>query len=286
MANPDTDQTRIRNISDTARWVAEYRAEETARPDALFRDPFARRLAGARGHGITGTIPRQMQQRWAFITRTYLFDRFVADQIQRGVDTVVNLAAGLDARPYRMALPPSLTWIEVDLPELLAYKEGVLAGERPACALERVALDLSDVEGRRALFARIDARARRTLVITEGLLIYLTPDGAGQLADDLAARGTFRDWVIDIASPALMQMMSREMGGRLEAAGAAFRFAPADGPHFFESHGWRPADVRSMLKTAARLKRLTLTMRLMALLPEASPPWSRIWSGVCLLTRG
>lgn len=284
--SPDVDDTRIRNISDTARWVAEYRAEETERPDAVFRDPFARRLAGARGRSITGSIPRQMQQRWAFITRTYLFDRFIADRIDHGVDTVVNLAAGLDARPYRMPLPPTLTWIEVDLPELLAYKEGVLSGERPACALERVALDLSDVDARRALFARIDARARRTLVLTEGLLIYLTADGAGQLAEDLATHARVRDWVIDLASPALMQMMRKEMGGRLEEAGAAFQFAPVDGPHFFERHGWRAEDIRSLLKTAARLKRLPLMLRLMSLLPEASPPWSRIWSGVCLLTRG
>jgi len=38
---------------------------------------------------------------------------------------VVNLAAGLDARPYRMSLPASLQWIEVDLPEILAYKEKI-----------------------------------------------------------------------------------------------------------------------------------------------------------------
>jgi methyltransferase (TIGR00027 family) len=283
--NPESDHSTIRTISDTARWVAEYRAEETERPDALFRDPFARRLAAERGRGITGSIPRQMQQRWAFITRTYLFDQFVTEQLQHGVDRIVNLAAGLDARPYRMALPPSLTWIEVDLPELLAYKEGVLAGERPTCALERVALDLSDVDARRALFARIDANASRTLVLSEGLLIYLTPDAAGQLADDLAALRSVRAWAIDIASPALAQMMRKEMGTRLEQAGAAFKFAPDDGPHFFERHGWRVADVRPLLKTAARVRRLPLMLRLIALLPEPSPPWSRVWSGVCLLAR-
>ena len=77
--------------------------------------------------------------RAAWVTRTYLFDRFIAQQIARGADTVVNLAAGLDARPYRMDLPRTLHWIEVDLPELLAYKEQALAREKPNCALERVA---------------------------------------------------------------------------------------------------------------------------------------------------
>src|SRR6185369_17641435 len=42
----------VSNVSDTARWVATYRAQETARPDALFKDPFAERLAGERGRAI------------------------------------------------------------------------------------------------------------------------------------------------------------------------------------------------------------------------------------------
>ena len=57
---------------------------------------------------------------------------------------VVNLAAGLDACPYRMDLPSSLQWIEVDLPEILAHKEELLRDEKPVCQLKRVRRDLSD----------------------------------------------------------------------------------------------------------------------------------------------
>src|SRR5437899_7442807 len=108
----------IRNISDTAHWAAVYRARETDRRDALFRDPFARRLAGARGEQIADSLPFGNRSTWAWVTRTYLFDQFIIEQVQQGVDMVINLAAGLDARPYRMALPSSLQWIEVDLPEI------------------------------------------------------------------------------------------------------------------------------------------------------------------------
>src|SRR5262245_46139995 len=107
----------VRNVSDTARWVATYRARETERPDALFRDPFARRLADERGERIAAATPNVAGSDWPFIVRTVLFDRLIADEVARGVDAVVNLAAGLDARPYRMALPASLQWIEIDLPE-------------------------------------------------------------------------------------------------------------------------------------------------------------------------
>src|SRR4029077_6576743 len=101
----------IRNISDTARWAAVYRARESERPDALFRDPFARRLAGERGEQIAETL-HVAEHAWSWVTRTYLFDQYITEQIQQGVDLVVNLAAGLDARPYRMALASSLRWVE------------------------------------------------------------------------------------------------------------------------------------------------------------------------------
>src|SRR5260370_41406528 len=126
----------IRNISDTARWAAMYRALESERPDAIFRDHLARRLAGSRGEQITDEMSFGNNPSWPWVTRTYLFDHFISRQVAQGVDMVVNLAAGLDAHPYRMDLPPSLKWIEVDLPDLLTHKADILRAERPACSLE------------------------------------------------------------------------------------------------------------------------------------------------------
>ena len=109
----------IRDIADTARWVATYRARETEKPDAVFRDPFARALAGDRGEEIARALPFAEDNSWSFVARTYLFDRYIARLVTAGADLVVNLAAGLDTRPYRLQLPPTLRWIEVDLPEIL-----------------------------------------------------------------------------------------------------------------------------------------------------------------------
>src|SRR5712692_6201824 len=204
--------TLIHNISDTARWAAVYRARETERPDALFRDTFARRLAGERGEEIAKAVARRARNDWSFVTRTYLFDSFIADHVRQGGDMVVNLAAGLDARPYRMELPSSLRWVEVDLPEILDYKEGILAGEKPRCSVRRVRLDLANRDARRALFAELGREARNALVVTEGLLIYLTADQVAWLAEDLAAPAGFRKWALDMVSPGLRKMISQQLG--------------------------------------------------------------------------
>ncbi len=276
----------IRDISDTAIWAAIYRVRETERPKALFRDPFARRLTGERGEQIAAAMKSQDKHEWAWVMRTVLFDRFISEEVARGADLVVNLAAGLDARPYRMALPSSLKWVEVDLPGILDYKEEILRGEKPACALERVRLDLSDVSSRRDLFRRLGEAAKKVLIISEGLLIYLAAEEAGALAEDLAVPESFQRWVLDIASPGLLRLLQREVGATLEQARAPLRFAPPEGPAFFERHGWHPVAVESPLKEGARHNRLPLLLRLFAILPESSgPQGNRPWSGICLLEK-
>jgi methyltransferase (TIGR00027 family) len=277
----------LRNVSDTARWAAMYRALESERPDAVFRDPLARRLAGTRGAQITEFMATGKSPSWPWVSRTYLFDRFISEQLAQGVDMVVNLAAGLDARPYRMNLPATLKWVEVDLPELLTYKEEVLRNETPVCALERVALDLSDEKARQELFDHLGAKSIQALILTEGLLVYLTAEQVGSLAQDLARPGSFQRWVCEVISPGLLAMLMRQWQQQLEKASAPMLFAPKDGPSFFTRHGWRPIDVQSLIKTAARIRRLSLWMRFLAMLPESKgEQGSRPWSGICLLARG
>ncbi len=279
-------QATVRNISDTARWAAVFRARETERADALFRDPYAERLAGKMGVDIANTLPEGNSHAWAWVTRTYLFDQFITQELEQGTDMVLNLAAGLDARPYRMSLPASLQWIEVDLPEILTYKEGILANEKPSCALERIRLDLSDGQARRDLFADLDRRANKILVLTEGLLIYLSAEEVAALAKDLAVGPHFQRWITDLGSPGLLRMMQRTTGKQLSKVGAPFKFAPAEGPAFFAAHGWEPADVKSLLKTATRFKRPPFFLRLLGRLPEQKgPAGNRPWSGVCLFKK-
>jgi methyltransferase (TIGR00027 family) len=284
-AAPSPSEPLIRNVSDTARWVAVYRAQETERPDAHFRDSFAKRLAGERGVQIAKSMPIGRDNAWSMITRTVLGDEIINAQLRQGVDTIINLAAGLDARPYRMQLPPTLQWIEVDLPEILAYKEEILRDEKPVCSLERIRLDLSNAAARRELFAQLGGRCKNALVNTEGLLIYLTADDVAGLAKDLAAVPTFQSWMLDIASPGLLRMLAKRMSKQLLQS-APFKFAPPEGPDFFVPYGWKPVQVHSLLKNARRLKRLSLIMNLFALLPETPKSRrERPWSGVCLLKK-
>lgn len=255
----------IESVSDTARWVAVYRAMESARPDALFRDPYAARLAGERGFAVADLMDRRRQAAWAMIVRTQVFDEILLAAVAAGTDLVLNLAAGLDARPWRLALPPALRWVDVDLPGILDYKTRALQGEAPRCRYEAVPLDLRLRPERQALFARLAGEARRALIVSEGLLVYLDPADVASLAQDLHAPASFHSWLFDLSSPLLLRMMRPRWGRSLQQGDAAFRFAPAEGTAFFAPFGWREAEHHPQLAEAERLHRGTPGLGLLKL---------------------
>jgi methyltransferase (TIGR00027 family) len=210
------DAPLLRDISDTARWTAWCRAVESDRVDALFSDPLAKVLAGDVGPAIEATMATRRGATASSISvRTVGFDRLIQGRLREGgIDTVVNLGAGLDTRPYRLELPRHLIWVELDLPDLVAYKEHRLAGQRAACHVERIPLDLAQAEPRRALLASLGARSRGALAITEGLLVYLEASLVEHVARDLAAVPAFRSWLMELLHPALLpHVVQRWTGG-------------------------------------------------------------------------
>ncbi len=245
--------TPIENVSDTAFWVAHYRAIEGARDRPLFSDPLAGVLTGERGARIAAAMPNGRFTSWAVAVRTVIIDEMIARAIAEGCDTVLNLGAGLDTRPYRLDLPAALKWIEVDYPHVIAFKEERLSAETPRCRLERVQLDLADRSARSKLFAQVDAGAGKMLVITEGVIPYLTDEAVGELGDDLHKLAHAVYWIVDYFGPSWIKYQRRNMNRRM--GNAPFRFAPADWFGFFAAHGWDLDVVRYIAEEAERLRR-------------------------------
>ncbi|HEX7371020.1 MAG TPA: SAM-dependent methyltransferase, partial [Rhodanobacteraceae bacterium] len=240
-----TEASHIRNVSDTARWVAIYRAMESERPDALFRDPYARKLAGERGEAIVRTMPGGVATAWPMIVRTAVMDEIILRCIDAGAATVLNLAAGLDTRPYRLDLPKSLRWLHVDMPDMLGHFREQMADATPRCNVEFIAADLRDANTRREVCLQAAAPAP-ILVITEGLLVYLSPDDVAALARDLHDMARARWWLIDIATPLLRKFMQRRgMLERLQQANAPMQFFPEQGTGFFKPFGWKEKEFHS-----------------------------------------
>jgi len=262
----------ISDVSDTAFWIAYHRKLESERGDALFHDPFAAKLAGERGRQISEAMPTSHVVAWTVALRTRIIDRFLEFAISAGVDTVLSLGAGLDARPYRMKLPASLRWIEADYPRILEYKENQLRTDNPCCHLERVKIDLADRAARRELFARANAQSKGILVLTEGVVPYLDNEQVASLADDLFATSQARLWILDYFSVEAHKYRRRSRVNRA-MQNAPFKFAPADWLAFFKGHGWRMKDIRYYIDEAERVGRPFPAPRHLRLLMAAARLW-------------
>jgi methyltransferase (TIGR00027 family) len=203
---------------------------------------------------IAEAMPAAGMTRWQSSIRTVVIDAFLASAIEEGVDTVLNLGAGLDARPWRITLPGSLLWIEADQPALVDYKEDLLRGEASRCRLEQVRIDLADAASRRRLLADVDVRAGKLLVITEGVIPYLTEEQAGALADDLRALKHLAGWIVDYTSPKAVEYRNR-LGMERAMQNAPFHFAPPDPFAFWQARGWRVKTIRYLEEEGQRLGR-------------------------------
>jgi methyltransferase (TIGR00027 family) len=250
----------ITNVSDTALMVAACRALESDIPDGLVQDPFAARLAGERGMAIFHGLPYPGLTQFGIGLRSRFVDELLLEALaSQSITTVLSLGCGLDTRPWRLDLPSALRWIEVDFPEMLDYKDAVLAAETPRCRRERITADLNDPAQRRALF---DAAAPGTgLMITEGLLMYLPGSTVEALAAEAAA-SSVGHWICDVSTAAFGSALSPKQDGmkfiRHVQASDSLRgegiLAAING------HGWTSAAHRSFFRdlgfAAARIKRM------------------------------
>lgn len=172
------------------------------------------------------------------------------------------------------------------MPAILEEKEKALASEKPVCTLRREAVDLSHPGRAGAFLTRVLEGSKRTLVVTEGLLVYLEPAEVRALGTDLAARPAIAWWIVDVASPAILRMMQRRTGPQLGPS-AQMKFGPEEGVRFFEGLGWKPLEIRSFFREAARVKRLPGFLRLFSWLPDPDPrsPGKRPWAAAVRFAR-
>jgi methyltransferase (TIGR00027 family) len=187
-----TSMDALPGVSRTALGVARVRARESARDDRLFDDPLAALFVAAAGvpgadEGAAAGAGNPLGAALAFqiVVRTRFFDDQLRDACRNGCRQVVLIAAGLDGRAFRLDWPDGVRLFEVDLPEVLAFKDAVLAehGVAPRCARHAVAADLRGDWPATLAAAGFDA-GRPTAWLSEGLLIYL---GAADAAAVLAA---------------------------------------------------------------------------------------------------
>jgi methyltransferase (TIGR00027 family) len=264
MARTDDDSWDLAtSVGATATMVAAHRAVATRRQHPLINDPFAEPLVRAVGidvftrlasgelePGEAGEFLSRMTD--VFTSRTRFFDEFMTSAVAAGIRQVVVVAAGLDARSYRLAWPAGTTVYEIDQPEVIEFKTTTLSGlgAAPTVELRTVGIDLRQDWQAALVHAGFDP-ATPTAWLAEGLMIgFLPPDAQDALVNaisGLSASGSRIgcDYLssADRAEAAQEQMRTvgeswREHGLDLDIAGLTYTGERQDVAEQLRSLGW------------------------------------------------
>jgi methyltransferase (TIGR00027 family) len=278
MARTDDDTWDLASsVGATATMVAAARAQATNDPKPLINDPFARPLVEAVGidlltRMVRGEVTlaelddeqtrgvRRMKDNMA--ARTKFFDEFFltatgggnsAEATAAGIRQVVILAAGLDARAYRLPWPAGTVVYEIDQPEVIAFKTTTLTGlgAEPIADRRTVAIDLRQDWPAALREAGFDPD-RPTAWIAEGLLGYLPPDAQDRLLDNITALSATgsrfatesiagRDDLDEEAIKERMKAVSarwREHGFDLDMTELIYFGDRNEAAEYLKSHGW------------------------------------------------
>jgi methyltransferase (TIGR00027 family) len=234
-------------VSLTSLSIAAQRAIESDRTGALFRDPFARRLAGSEGFRVAyelaelSRLPMSPEFPSMFAVRTRFYDDRVVAAVADGIRQVVVVAAGMDTRAYRLDWPPDTDLFEIDRPEAFDYKEPILAdlGATSHCRRHVVAADLRENWPRRLLDAGFLSGARTAWVV-EGLLYYLTESAVHSLLENAARLCPPHSLLYTDVAPTAMRDLQQlqEWRAAIAAFGEPWQFFTDDGASLLTAHGW------------------------------------------------
>jgi methyltransferase (TIGR00027 family) len=184
----------LSGVPKTALGVARIRAGESKRDDRLFNDPYAAAFVAVMPDAYAGDATRSDAARSVgarialhVVIRTKFYDDYLLAATTDGVSQIALLAAGLDTRAFRLPWPSDTTVYEVDLPDVLAFKDEVLSrtAGTPACHRVAIAADLTSDWAAEVLGAGFDPTLP-TAWLVEGLLVYLTHDDAAGLLNTIA----------------------------------------------------------------------------------------------------
>ncbi|WP_433758304.1 class I SAM-dependent methyltransferase [Nocardia sp. CA-135398] len=230
-------------VAATARLTAALRAAESARPDRLFHDPFAARLAGVAGAELLDQLG--MRDSPIIPVRTKYFDDTIAETVSSGIRQIVVVAAGMDARGYRLDLPLDTVLFELDRPNLLRLKDELLGAAKPIGTRLPIGVDLATD----FTVALVDAgfRADRpTCWLVEGLTPYLTESEVHQMIDRLSSHSaTGSHLLIDFVGTSLLESPAmRPMLDRLAERGMTWLYGTEQPEAQLENRGWRATVTR------------------------------------------
>ena len=246
-------------ISHSAYWLAHCRALESRSDDPLFLDDFAHLFLKPESseliQGFKASPSYQTFKNGAQIRARLIDNQILKILNKKVVKQVLNLGAGYDTRPFRLKISNSIKWIELDKPKLLSHKNSILPAHKAKCDLLRIPIDFLDSISLDRFIRTVPDKDLPTLVISEGLLVYLNNETVSSNFKILGRNDFIKFWITDLATDKIYNYRNPGDQDNLSSLVNQMKFTSFPKSPFFKKNGWKVKKAHDMAIEGLKLGR-------------------------------
>lgn len=239
----------MKPISKTAFYCTGARALDARRKRPLCGDVYAERFMDEEAWRIFQPFRRFRGPNASNATRHRILDDLLRARLSRNPELrVVLVGAGFDSRAFRLE---GGRWLELDEPQVFAFKEPRLPAASAPNPLLRVPIDFATerLADKLAPFAE----AGPVAVVVEGVLMYLPEEEIHRLVATLRAAFPRLEILCDVMTNEFFEKYSRPIHEKIRALGASFRLPEHPLEEIFADEGLRQTERHSVLVRVAEL---------------------------------
>ena len=225
----------MKPISKTAFYCCGVRMQDAEREQPVCGDVYAKLFMNEEGKKILDQFKDEVGPNISNVARARIVDDLLREELAAHPDlTVVMIGAGFDTRAYRIK---GGTWVELDEPQVIAYKNERLPASQSQNDLQRIPIDFST----ESLAEKLSPFAWRkpVVVVIEGVFMYLEEETIRTVLQTLHRLFPQHKLICDLMTKTFFQKYGKTIHEKLTGMGASFKFT-ADNPEaLFLQNGYR-----------------------------------------------
>ena len=236
----------MKPISKTAFYCCGVRMQDAERDKPVCGDTYAKVFMNEQGLQILETFKDETRPNTSNVARHRLIDDLLREELIANPNlTVVIIGAGFDTRAFRLQ---GGTWIELDEPQVITYKNERLPAANSENELQRISIDFAtdSLEQKLAGYA---GRSPVTIVI-EGVLMYLEEAVIGKLLETLHHLFPRHRLICDLMTKEFLEKNAGTIHEKLTGMGAAFKFTIDNPEELFLKNGYRQLETIPVIEKA------------------------------------
>jgi methyltransferase (TIGR00027 family) len=217
--------------------------EDAASPNPVCNDTYAKVFMNDEGRAILAAFKDETRPNASNVARHRLIDELLENEIlHRQNVLIVIIGAGFDSRAFRLN---GGSWVELDEPQVIAYKNERLPATEAKNQLERISIDFEteSVDDKLEMFAN-----RSPVIVIEGVFMYLEQDAIEGLLKTLARLFPGHKLICDLMTREFFENAGKTIHEKITGMGAPFKFTVESPEEIFLNAGYELTDKTSIIE--------------------------------------